>query len=214
MREPIFKELVIEFIASYEFDEDEARRDNTSKSIKYRLGGHWQELSIIELAVHLGLYTKDEVRHRDSRAFLDHCALWKTEQTNLSAIWTKIGLGPFCASNTKVSQLKYPDHRVVHRVLVNTVFQRKASHDKADKIDLWLLEQIVNDDYITNVPFVLEKMFVDARGDRVMRSFHYIKTPSNFIQKLFKLKLPQYRQVYDLTPNSIESISTRYHSIL
>ena len=69
MREPIYKELFIEFIASYEFDEDAARRDNTSKPIKYRLGGHWQELSVVDLAVHLGLYTEDEVRHRSFQTY-------------------------------------------------------------------------------------------------------------------------------------------------
>ena len=51
-------------------------------------------------------------------------------------------------------------------MLVNTVHQRKSSHDKVDKIDLWILEQIVNDDCFTNVPFVLAKMFVDDRGYR------------------------------------------------
>jgi len=41
LREPIFKKLVIEFIASYEFDEDAAREDRVSTPIKYRLGGQW-----------------------------------------------------------------------------------------------------------------------------------------------------------------------------
>ena len=65
-----------------------------------------------------------------------------------------------------MSQLKYPDHRIIHRMLVNIVHQRKSSHDKVDKVDLWLLEQIVNDDCFTNVAFILAKMFVDARGYR------------------------------------------------
>ena len=56
-------------------------------------------------------------------------------------------------------------------MLVNTIHQRKASHDKVDKIDLWLLEQIVNDDYFTDFPFVLAKMFVDARGYREKSGF-------------------------------------------
>ena len=85
-REPTFKELVIEFIASYEFDEDAARRDNTSKPIKYWLGGHSQELYVVDLAVHFGLYTEDEVRHRAFQTFLDHCVVWKSDQTNLTEI--------------------------------------------------------------------------------------------------------------------------------
>ena len=164
LREPICKELVIEFIASYEFDEDTARRDSTSRPIKYRLGGQWQELSVVNLAVHLGLYIEEEVRHRAFQTFLDRCALWKSDQTNLSEIWAELGLGPFSAPNTKVRRLKYPDHRVIHQMLVNTVHQRKSSHDKVDNIDLWLLEQIVNDNCFTNVPFVSAKMFIDARG--------------------------------------------------
>ena len=80
MREPIFKVLVIEFIASYEFDDDAARKDNTSKPIKYRLGGHWQELSVVDLAIHLGLYIEDDIRHRAFQTFLEHCAVWKSDQ--------------------------------------------------------------------------------------------------------------------------------------
>ena len=84
MREPIYKELVIEFIGSYEFDKDTTRRHNTSKPIKYRLGGHWQELSVVDLAVQLGLYTEDEIRHRAFQTFLDHCAVWKSDQTTVT----------------------------------------------------------------------------------------------------------------------------------
>ena len=64
------------------------------------------------------------------------CELWKDERGKLIDIWTELGLGPFPASNTKVIQLKYPDHRVIHRMIVNTIHQRKSSHDKVDKIDL------------------------------------------------------------------------------
>ena len=112
------------------------------------------------------MYTEDEVRHKGFLPFLNRCDFWKSDQTNLSEIWSEIGLGPFSASNTKVSPLKYPDHRVLHQMLVNTVHQRKSIHDKVDKIDLWILEQITNDDCLTNVPFVLPKMFLDARGYR------------------------------------------------
>ena len=68
--------------------------------------------------------------------------------------------------NPKVSQLKYPDHRVIHRMIVNTVHQRKSSHDKVEKIDLRILEQIVTKNCFTNVPFVLAKMFVDASREK------------------------------------------------
>ena len=49
LREPIFKELVVEFIASYEFDEDKARRDMASTPIKYRLGGQWRNFLLLIL---------------------------------------------------------------------------------------------------------------------------------------------------------------------
>ena len=77
LREPIFKELVVEFIASYEFDEDEAWRDMAFIPIKYRIGGQWRELSVINLAVSLGLYTENEVRHRAFLPFLNRCEFGK-----------------------------------------------------------------------------------------------------------------------------------------
>ena len=82
LRETIFKELVIQFIASYEFDKDEARRDMTSTPIKYRLGGQWRELSVINFAVNLGLYTENGVRHRAFLPFLTRCEFWKSDQIN------------------------------------------------------------------------------------------------------------------------------------
>ena len=51
-------------------------------------------------------------------------------------------------------------------MIVNTVHQIKSSHDKVDKIDVWLLNQIVTDECYTNVSFVLANMFCDARGYR------------------------------------------------
>ena len=80
--------------------------------------------------------------------------------------WIELGIGPFTTSNTNVSQLKYTDHRVIHMMIVNTVHQRKSGHDKVDKIDLWILVQITNSDYYTNVPFVLTKIFCEATGYR------------------------------------------------
>ena len=43
--EPIFKELVIEFIAFYEFDDDAASRTRASKAVKYRLDDQSSHLS-------------------------------------------------------------------------------------------------------------------------------------------------------------------------
>ena len=48
MREPIFKELVIELIASYEFDEDAAQRDSLSQlSIGWVVSGRNYPLLIL-----------------------------------------------------------------------------------------------------------------------------------------------------------------------
>ena len=53
---------------------------------------------------------------------------------------------------------------------------------------------------------------VQTASGGVMWSFHTIKTPSNFTQKLFKLNYHN-TDKYDLNTNSIELISTRYRSI-
>ena len=118
------------------------------------------------LAIALGVYREAQTRLEFFYVFMASCTLWKDERANLANTCTELRLGPFTVSSTKVSQWKFLDHRVIHRMLVNIVHQRKSSHDKVDKIDLWILEQIVVVNCYINVPIVLAKLFVDARGYR------------------------------------------------
>ncbi|GJS38841.1 hypothetical protein Tco_0563884 [Tanacetum coccineum] len=55
INEPIFRELVREFFASFEFDPSPCRYDPLHKGVTFRLGGVEREMSLLELGWRVGL---------------------------------------------------------------------------------------------------------------------------------------------------------------
>ncbi|GKE67739.1 hypothetical protein Tco_1521900 [Tanacetum coccineum] len=55
INEPIFRELVYELFASFEFDSSPCRYDLLHKGITFRLGGVEREMSLLELGWRVGL---------------------------------------------------------------------------------------------------------------------------------------------------------------
>ncbi|GJR99804.1 hypothetical protein Tco_0316313 [Tanacetum coccineum] len=64
MNEPIYRELVHEFFASFEFEAFACRYDPEHNSVKSRLGGEPREMSLLELGWRVMLHT--ERRSRDN----------------------------------------------------------------------------------------------------------------------------------------------------
>ncbi|GJV51406.1 hypothetical protein Tco_1447147 [Tanacetum coccineum] len=66
IKEPIYSELCHEFYSTYKFDEVCADDElQTKKIIKFRLGGHAHNLTLLEFARRLGLYHADELEDDD-----------------------------------------------------------------------------------------------------------------------------------------------------
>ncbi|GKE67926.1 hypothetical protein Tco_1522087, partial [Tanacetum coccineum] len=58
INEPILRELVHEFFASFEFDDTHCRYDPLHKGVTFRLGGVEREMSLLEFGWRVGLYSK------------------------------------------------------------------------------------------------------------------------------------------------------------
>ncbi|GJT88538.1 hypothetical protein Tco_1070255 [Tanacetum coccineum] len=56
--EDVYRELVREFFASFEFDASPCRYDPKHLGVKFRLGGEQREISLLELGWRVGLYTR------------------------------------------------------------------------------------------------------------------------------------------------------------
>ncbi|GJU45948.1 hypothetical protein Tco_1203214 [Tanacetum coccineum] len=62
INKPIFRELVREFFASFEFDASPCRYDPLHKGVTFRLGGVEREMSLLEFGWRVGLYNEGEPR--------------------------------------------------------------------------------------------------------------------------------------------------------
>ncbi|GJU37525.1 hypothetical protein Tco_1185879 [Tanacetum coccineum] len=100
INEPIFYELVREFIASFEFDAIPCRYDPLHKGVTFRLGGVEREMSLLKFGWMVGLYFE-----RVSRNVATLSGLRKAEMVNsireTHSIWHSIGDGMFNVGNIK-----------------------------------------------------------------------------------------------------------------
>ncbi|KAJ9553913.1 hypothetical protein OSB04_017958 [Centaurea solstitialis] len=121
LREPIYRELTLEFIATYSFDEDSGRESVRLPCITYRLGGRWFRQTLAQFAISLRLYTADMVRTDYFEDYIGQCALAPPEGIDYSALWSQLGRGQYRRSNTKSGSLVDPEHRVLHRMIAYTL---------------------------------------------------------------------------------------------
>ncbi|KAJ9552446.1 hypothetical protein OSB04_016491 [Centaurea solstitialis] len=177
LREPIYRELTLEFIATYSFDEDRGRESVRQPYIIYRLGGRWFRQTLAQFAVSLELYTPGMVGMDYFEYYIGQCARAPPEGIDYSALWSQLGRGPYRRSNTKSGNLVDPEHRVLHRMIAYTVNQRKSSQDKIGDFELWLLHQLFSRDRHTHLAFIIADFLTGARGFRTSSGLlggHYI----------------------------------------
>ena len=136
--------------------------------IQYLLRVRWHKQSLISLGITLGLYILDQTRVDLFDIYMSMWEFWFTRETNRRGIWNELRVGDYRKSNTKVTNIRDPDHSVLHRMILNTVHQWISSHEKVNETDRWILNQIVGKHKFTNITFVIAKMFVfaEAKGFR------------------------------------------------
>ncbi|GJR37911.1 retrotransposon ORF1 [Tanacetum coccineum] len=139
-KEPIYPELCHEFYSTYEFDEVCADDElQTKKIIKFRLGGHAHNLTLLKFARRLGLYHADELEKDGFDVYFQR-GLHSDDHFNTQEYWLSISreenLG---LSRSHTSTIRNPILRVVHKMITYGLCQRTTGYDKIQKNDLWLL---------------------------------------------------------------------------
>nr|GEW56703.1 hypothetical protein [Tanacetum cinerariifolium] len=90
INKPIFRELVCNFFASFEFDASPCRYEPLHKGVIFRLGGVESEMSLFELGWRVGLYSK-----RESKDVTTLSGLRRAETVNSTHVthlfWPSIG---------------------------------------------------------------------------------------------------------------------------
>ncbi|KAJ9562340.1 hypothetical protein OSB04_007500 [Centaurea solstitialis] len=113
INETLYRELILEFVATYTFNPIKATEDCREKCINFRFGRIWWTLSSAEFGVALGIYTQAEVNDPGFKEYM--VATSKTpEGFNPRETWDIFGSGNF-SSNIKVKGLLSPLDQLLHR---------------------------------------------------------------------------------------------------
>ncbi|GKE79370.1 hypothetical protein Tco_1545490 [Tanacetum coccineum] len=136
--EPIYRELVHEFFASFEFDSSPCRYDPEHLGIRFRLGGEQREMSLLELGWRIGLYTERKSKENATLSGLSRAETVK-EIRLLMEFWPSIGDSVFNVGNTKVTSIRDPKVKLAHQCIATTISGRKESANRVTEIDLYYL---------------------------------------------------------------------------
>src|SRR5581483_9995614 len=135
--ETLYRELIIEFVATFRFDAMKALDEFYQPCMSFRLGGVWRSLSLTEFAVALGIHTQAEV---DAPGFVEY--MWASEKRpdgfDPRLAWAILGSGDY-GNNLKVKGFLASSDRLLHRILLHAVNARSSSEAKVSTYDLWLL---------------------------------------------------------------------------
>ncbi|KAJ9547041.1 hypothetical protein OSB04_019584 [Centaurea solstitialis] len=162
--ETLYRELILEFVATFRFEEEKALDEFYQPCMSFRLGGVWHSISLVDLAVALGIYTQAEV---EAPGFMEYmfASGKRPDDFDPSLSWAVLGSGNY-GGNLKVKSLLSSSDRLYHRMLVNAVNARSSSEEKISTYDLWLLEQLTTDDKYPNAPYIVAMQLMKGGGYR------------------------------------------------
>ncbi|KAJ9546654.1 hypothetical protein OSB04_019197 [Centaurea solstitialis] len=162
--ETLYRELIVEFVATFHFEAIKALREFHQTCMTFRLGGVWRSLSLVDFALALGIYTQSDV---DAPGFEEY--MWATakrpDDFDPRLAWSILGDGDY-HGNLKVKGFLASSDRLLHRMLIQAVNARSSSEEKVTVQDLWLLEQLSTDDKYPNAPYLIAAQLAKASGYR------------------------------------------------
>nr|GEX62048.1 polyprotein, putative [Tanacetum cinerariifolium] len=125
INEPIYTELCHDFYSTYEFDDVCADDEmQTTKIIKFRLGGRAHSLTFLEFARRLGLYQATELDEEGFNVYFEG-GLRSDEHFNAREYWLSISREEnLSLSKSHASTIKYLVLRVIHNKITYGLRQR------------------------------------------------------------------------------------------
>nr|GEY47225.1 retrotransposon Orf1 [Tanacetum cinerariifolium] len=167
INEPVFRELVREFFASFEFDASPCRYEPLHKGATLRLGGVDREMSILELGWRVSLYSERESRDVAILRGLRGAEI--VNSTHLTHLfWPSIGDDRFNVGNTKAKSIRNPRIKLAHRCITMTITGRKETTNHVTEIDLFYLYCIFRKGVVCNIPYWLAKYLKSVKDKGVV----------------------------------------------
>ncbi|GJV97489.1 hypothetical protein Tco_1549066 [Tanacetum coccineum] len=118
--ENVYRELVREFFASFEFDASPCRYDPNHLGVRFRLGGEKKEISLLELGWRIGLYSERQSRESATLSGLKKTVIVKANHF-LLGFWPTIGDDGFNVGNTKVAAIRDPRVKIAYLRIATTI---------------------------------------------------------------------------------------------
>ncbi|KAJ9561695.1 hypothetical protein OSB04_006855 [Centaurea solstitialis] len=164
INESLYRELILEFVATFVFDATKATEDFREQCMTFRLGGIWRSLSLADFGLALGIYTQAEV---DDPGFDKYMVATEKRPNGFNPrdIWVILGNGDY-SYNIKVKGLLSPIGRLLHCMLVHAVNSCSSSERKIPTYDIWLLDRLTTDDRYPNAPYIIAAQLAKASGYR------------------------------------------------
>ncbi|GJT25329.1 hypothetical protein Tco_0895266 [Tanacetum coccineum] len=183
MNEPVYRELVWEFFASFEFDSSPCRYNSTHVGVSFWLGGETKTMSLLELGWRIGLYSEEESRLDGIRRRLNKGETVRAEILTMG-FWPSIGDGEFVMGGTAVKKVRDLKVRLAHRYIAITISGRKESTHRITTNDLFFLYCIYGEGVTCNIPYWLTQYLKSVRDKdltcggmfvtRIARSFRLL----------------------------------------
>ncbi|KAJ9535506.1 hypothetical protein OSB04_un001362 [Centaurea solstitialis] len=153
--EPIYYELVLEFLATFSFDVEAYDEDRLEGPyIRFRLLGEWYGITLPRFGVLLGFFTAAQSRS----GYFSHYFLTGACEPSAEFVgadfWATIGSGPYLQSNTKESSITLPSIAFFIECLF-TLFVDPALLRPDEMImilNLYLVNRFQDQDQETNEP--------------------------------------------------------------
>ncbi|CAH1427605.1 unnamed protein product [Lactuca virosa] len=163
IQEIVYEELLIEFLAMVSF----ARKDGiyADKNLTFCLGDERGTLSLADFALRTEIYIPSEVHTESYQQYIAGCVR-NIEGFKAQLHWNAIANGVYEKGNAQESDIHSPVHRLLHRLITNTINQQQEG-DNCPTIDVFFLWVVTSDNTHVDLPFLLaDFLAVRAGKDR------------------------------------------------
>ncbi|KAD4179011.1 hypothetical protein E3N88_27602 [Mikania micrantha] len=131
-----YREIVLEFLSTFEFHPPQAggvEALEQLRAVSFTLCGQDVQMSLTQWGIATRFYTRDEVT---TPLFLD--ASLEEDEAVLIDWWPVIGDEPFF-NKARVSRIRDPLHRYLHRCIACTIIGRRLSQEWVTQKDLFFM---------------------------------------------------------------------------
>ncbi|KAI3780893.1 hypothetical protein L2E82_10886 [Cichorium intybus] len=157
MEEPIYREVLLQFLASYHFDNQPLGMD-TEEMVQFRLGNHNRSCSLREFGYRIGLYTQEESEAPGFDTFHRLANYDADDSFSPADYWSTISSTRYHENTVRKGLMHLPAHRMLHR-LISTMIWPRADEDRVLPCELHLMWSLTRMLQTCNIPYFVADYF-------------------------------------------------------